>query len=220
MSAESSRPGPRQADGSDSDTDPDPDPVEVTLAAYRDGAGRFLARRVEVGPEMAGFLDSFADLVRPGPVLEIGSGRGQDADHLESRGVQVLRSDATAAYVEALRARGRAATLLDVRSSPLGGPHRGVLADAVLLHLPRAQLATVAARLRAAVLDGGHLALTLKEGDGQAWSEHALGLPRHFTFWREEPLRVLLDHAGWRVLSVDHVAGEHDDWLYVIAATA
>lgn len=65
--------------------------------------------------------------------------------------------------------------------------------------------------------DGGAFVLTLKEGDGEAWSEHALGLPRHFTFWRESPLREVLDRAGWRVLNVDHVAGDQNDWLYVIA---
>jgi hypothetical protein len=31
--------------------------------------------------------------------------------------------------------------------------------------------------------------MTLKEGDGEEWRTVKLGLPRHFTYWREPALR-------------------------------
>jgi len=65
-----------------------------------------------------------------------------------------------------------------------GGPYDAVLADAVLLHVTREQFVDVLQRARHAVASGGVLAITLKEGDGEAWTEAKLGRPRHFTYWR------------------------------------
>lgn len=104
-----------------------------------------------------------------GTVLELGSGPGWDADHLESRGVQVLRT------------------------------------GAVLLHLTRAEFCDVLDRAWAAVGVGGLLAFTLKEGQGDGWTQAKLGLPRHFTYWREAEVRTALHTSGWEVLSRAHV---------------
>jgi hypothetical protein len=42
--------------------------------------------------------------------------------------------------------------------------------------------------------------------------------PRHFTYWREQPLRALLAPAGW---SVQHVARDDapggEAWLEILA---
>ncbi|MGH3361195.1 MAG: methyltransferase domain-containing protein, partial [Nocardioides sp.] len=57
------------------------------------------------------------------------------------------------------------------------------------------------------------------EGDGARFSVHGnIGGPRHFTFWREEPLREVLAGAGWEVDEVrrgDGLRGEV--WLDVFA---
>lgn len=63
-------------------------------------------------------------------------------------------------------AAGHDARVLDIRRDELGGPYRGVVADAVLLHLTRTEFAAALARCCAAVAPGGHFGLTLKEGDG------------------------------------------------------
>ncbi|HYZ57254.1 MAG TPA: hypothetical protein VE733_27635 [Streptosporangiaceae bacterium] len=85
------------------------------------------------------------------------------------------------------------------------------------MHLPREQLGAVLRRCRAAVVDGGILGCTLKEGDGEQWTEEKIGLPRHFTYWREAPSREVLARADWTVLSLDRVAGHTASWIYVIA---
>jgi hypothetical protein len=90
----------------------------------------------------------------------------------------------------------------------------------VLLHLDRADLAALLRRARAAVRDGGVLAFTVKEGDGEGWSSAKLPLPRHFTYWREPELRGVVEAAGWRVEACDHVPGRADPWLYVLARRA
>jgi len=146
-------------------------------------------------------------------VLEIGSGPGFDAAVLEHRGFSVRRTDATAAFVEMLRAQGHQADLLDIRTDDVGGPYDVVFAQAVLLHIDRVELAGVLARLAAAVRPGGLLAISLKEGDGEEWSSHKVELPRHFVYWREEPLRAVLSEAGWVPFVVEHLATPHEPWL-------
>ncbi len=193
------------------------DPDEVTLQTYEAAALRYVENTRTLTERVRPLLDRLADLVGHGPVLEIGSGPGFDAEYLESRGVRVLRSDATMAFVERLRQFGHEVRVLDARTAELGGPWRGILADAVLLHLSRTQFADFATRANRAVIIDGHLALTLKEGDGEGWSSAKLGLPRHFTYWREPALRTALEAAGWDVLNVEHVQGNPEPWLYVLA---
>jgi SAM-dependent methyltransferase len=196
------------------------DPVDATLAAYQDGAARYAEARNPPAAALAAFLDQLASIAGDGEILEIGSGPGLDADYLETRGVRVTRTDATPAFIHMMRAAGHGARLLDIRSDPLGGPYQGVLADAVLLHLSRPQFVDAVRRARRAVLLGGALAMTLKEGDGDGWSHRRLGMPRHFTYWREPQLRDALTAAGWSEISVEHVPGQTEPWLYVLARAA
>lgn len=129
----------------------------------------------------------------------------------------MTRSDATRAFVERLRAAGHQAQLLDIRHDELGGPYDAVLANAVLLHLSRAQFRSALGRIRQSVTHAGLLAVTLKEGDGEQWSTVKLGLPRHFTYWREPALRQALHDTGWHVTFLAHVPGRTEQWLHVIA---
>lgn len=193
------------------------DDDNITLAAYEAATDRYLEHSAPPGPEMVTYLDRFASMVGEGRVLELGSGPGWDAVHLETRGVQVARSDATPAFLTRLRAAGHQARLLDMRTDDLGGPWDGVLADAVLLHLDRPQLDDLLSRARRAVTDNGMLGLTVKEGDGAAWTTAKLDRPRLFTYWREPALRDILTRTGWTVHRLDHVTGRHEPWLYVLA---
>ena len=131
----------------------------------------------------------------------------------------VIRTDATPAFVSLMRAAGHHARLLDARTDPLGGPYQGILANAVLHHLNRDQFEDVLRRARTSVAASGVLGLTVEEGDGAAWSEHKLGLPRHFTYWREPAVHAALHRAGWPDASICHVASR-DNWLYVLARTS
>jgi SAM-dependent methyltransferase len=196
------------------------DPNDTTLATYQASAQRYIERTIPAPPPVLAYLDRFAVLVGQGHILEIGTGPGRDADYLEQRGLEVTRSDATPAFVERLRTAGHDARLLDIRSGDLGGPYDGVLANAVLLHLSRSQFAGALRRVRRATITGGVLAVTMKEGDGEQWSTAKLGLPRHFTYWREAALRRVLQDTGWDVTFLEHVPGRADQWLQLIARAA
>ena len=195
------------------------DAVDITLRAYETAAQRYADRTGGPGPASCAFLDRFADTIGRVRVLESGSGTGKDATYLEGRGLHVSRTDAALAFVEMMCAAGHDARVLDIRTDDLGGPWEAVLALAVLLHLDRAQFADALRRIREAVVDGGVFAFTLKEGDGDAWSEAKLDLPRHFTYWREPSLRPVLAQTRWDVISIDYVDGL-EPWLFVMARAA
>ncbi|MBO0812349.1 MAG: NUDIX domain-containing protein, partial [Microlunatus sp.] len=169
-------------------------PSEVTRNSYQAAADRYAEQTHPVSADTrAPFLDRVAELLPGGRLLEVGSGPGWDADYLEQRGLSVQRSDITPAFVDMIRAAGHDARVLDVRTGDLGGGWDAVLADAVLLHLNRTEFAAVAGRVAAAVRPGGLFAFTLKEGDGEAWSEAKLDLPRWFVYWREPEVRAVLE---------------------------
>ena len=95
-------------------------------------------------------------------------------------------------------------TLADDLSSP-EGPYDGVWANASLLHVARADLATVLSRLVDVTRAGGLLRASFKEGDGEGWSTHgAISNPRHFTYWRAPALARVATEARWAEVSVRH----------------
>jgi SAM-dependent methyltransferase len=130
-------------------------------------------------------------------ILEIGSAFGRDAAYLQAKGLAVECTDATKAFVELLDQKGFAARELNVISDDLGGPYDLILANAVFLHFTREETAHVIGKAFAALKPGGRLAFTVKQGEGEEWTDKKLGAPRFFCYWSEAQLRPLLDEAGY-----------------------
>lgn len=189
---------------------------ERTLDAYERAADRYTERTDD---QRAGLVDDLLALVPTGShVLELGSGPGRDALALEAAGLVVDRTDGAASFVAALGAAGHDARVLDVRDD-LGGPFDAVFANAVLLHVERAALPGVLARVLAAVRPGGVLAATLKRGEGAAWSTRKTDRARHFTYWTEDDLAEVAVAVGWADVDVRETtsAGADERWITVTA---
>jgi len=176
------------------------DPGDLTLDAYRRHALRYAQRTpTEPSPLVA----ELSRLLPAGSsVLELGCGTGRDADALEAAGFTVDRTDAAASFVALQHAAGHRARVLDVREADFGGPYEAVFANAVLLHVPRARLRGVLRRARTATRSGGVMVASLKEGDGESWSDAKLEVPRHFVFWRADALAEAFVAAGWTDIEV------------------
>lgn len=201
----------------------------ATVAAYDGAAADYAAGTTEIGESLRSVMDRFLALVGPGcHVLEIGSGGGRDALALEAGRARVRRTDITPAFVELLRGSGHEADVLDPLVDDLRDPaepdrpYDAVWASACLLHVAREDLPAVLRRLAEVTRRGGVLHVSLKEGDGEAWSTHGrVAAPRLFVYWREEPLRAALGQAGWKVVEVGHADGLRGEvWLDVLARRA
>jgi SAM-dependent methyltransferase len=198
----------------------------VTVASYDAFAEDYRAGTQEMPDEVRAAIERFAAaLDAEARVLEVGTGPGRDALALEEAGLSVRRTDITPAFVRMLRADGFDADVLDPLSDNLDDPDRdapydGVWASASLVHVRREDLPIVLSALARATRTGGVLHLALKEGDGARFSTHGhVEGPRHFTFWREEPLRAVLDDAGWVVDEVRRAPGlRNETWLDVQAS--
>jgi SAM-dependent methyltransferase len=193
---------------------------DASAAAYRDGAPTMTAA-------MRAAIDDLVAVVPAGArVLEIGSGPGRDARALEEGGLSVRRTDVTPGFVELMRADGYDADVLDPLTDDLddparpGTPYDAVWATASLLHVARTDLPVVLRRLLEATAVGGVLRFSVKEGDGDSWSTHGhVTGARHFTFWREDPLRGAVEQAGWAIEEVVRYDGAEtgQPWLDVRA---
>jgi SAM-dependent methyltransferase len=200
----------------------------VTVASYDAFAADYRAGTQEMPEPVRAAIEAFVAALPSGArVLEIGSGSGRDARALEEAGLSVRRTDLSPALVRMLRADGYDADVVDPLTDDLSdpvtaAPYDAVWANASLLHVRREDLPAVLTRLAEATRPGGVLHASVKEGDGARFSTHGhVGAPRHFTFWREGPLRAALEQAGWTVEEV--VGGESergDRWLVVRAVRA
>ncbi|TQL68087.1 mycothiol maleylpyruvate isomerase-like protein [Nocardioides albertanoniae] len=197
----------------------------ATVAAY-DASVATYVQATSFSEQTRSVLDRFlAELETGDHVLEIGSGPGHDAKALEAGGVRVRRTDITEGFVAHLRKQGFAAACLDPLSDDLRDPvhpdvpYAAVWASATLLHVARDDFGTVLGRLAAVTRPGGTLHVSLKEGDGEEWTNRGhVEAPRLFVYWREPALRTALEEAGWEVLEVGHADGRLGDvWLDVLA---
>ena len=185
--------------------------------AYYERAGRHYATLV--GPEPDVFrtaaLRRLIESLAPGDaVLEIGSGPGRDADHLEALGIPVDRTDAAATFLRIQAERGKSARRLDVVTDELGGPYGGVLALCVLMHVSRASIDGVLGKIAAALRPGGGFLVSVRAGEGETPP------PAAMAFWSREDFEARLRAAGflveWFELEVDC---DDDAWLTFYART-
>src|SRR5215207_3514748 len=141
-------------------------------------------------------------------VLEIGSGPGRDADHLESLGLRVRRTDAARAFAELQAERGKRVDALDVTADALGGPYGGVLALCVLMHVDRDAIDGVLARIAAALEPGGPLLVSVRDGHGETAG------PAAMAFWTRGAFAGRLEAAGLTVRWSEHTVDSDDDaWV-------
>ncbi|MEO8829695.1 class I SAM-dependent methyltransferase [Lapillicoccus sp.] len=192
---------------------------ERTVAAYEAKAELYRQSLSDEWPSwMVELHDEVAARLPPGAaVLEIGSATGAAVRVFRERGIRVQPTDVTDAFLRMMRGDGLDPWRLDILHDEITGSWDAILALAVFLHFRREELGPVLERVRRGLAPGGLLSFTVKDGDGESWSDHKLGLPRWFTYWRADALRPFLERRGWDVESLEHRAGARDDWLVVIA---
>jgi predicted TPR repeat methyltransferase len=130
----------------------------------------------------------------------------------------VTVTDAFDAAVEALKDRGFAdAKKLNVLTDEPEGEYDLIFASAVFLHFTESEFETALQKLHSHLGTSGLLAFTVKEGDGEEWSEAKMDAPRFFHFWRGEPLRQTVQKCGYKVMDLTTNEEFGQKWLAVTA---
>jgi ADP-ribose pyrophosphatase YjhB (NUDIX family)/ubiquinone/menaquinone biosynthesis C-methylase UbiE len=197
------------------------DETTVTTASYDRKAADFAARWFDLRLDRA--LTGLGERLRPGArVLDMGCGPGRDVRFLGEMGFQAVGLDRSAGMLAEARRRVTAPFVqADMRALPFAdGSFDGVWACASLLHVPRDEAPGVLAEVHR-VVEHGHLFLTVKRGEGEAWVESEHG-PRFFTYYHPAEVELLVERAGFRVLeqweNPDQTGREHP-WVHVVAWT-
>lgn len=120
-----------------------------------------------------------------------------------------------------LNQKGFNARHLNAITDDLGGPYDLVFANAVLLHFTREQTKQVLRKVRNALNEHGTFAFTVKQGEGEKWSEASedkLGVSRYFCYWTEDQIRHAVQEAGFSdVKASGDQPTSRATWVQVIA---
>jgi len=138
---------------------------------YQDNAPAFIAATAQL--DLSELYARFLPLLPPqGQILDFGCGSGRDSLAFARAGFAVLGLDPCAAFVAHLRQESEQQGLVGVLEARLGSVEAlaaherfdGIWACASLLHLPKAELPEVLARLAGALKPGGVLYASFKHG--------------------------------------------------------
>jgi SAM-dependent methyltransferase len=191
-------------------------PDEETLRFYAQNAQAYTGRARRLDRPQ---LDAFLEALPPGgDILELGTGGGQDAAHMLSRGFVVTPTDASpelAAAAEILL--GRPVTIMAFNQLDATEAYDGVWASAALLHAPASELSDDIARIHQALRPGGHLMASFKAGTGEG--RDSLG--RYYNYPDAQTLLAYFRAAAdWAALALTEIDGGGYDglptrWLWV-----
>lgn len=196
------------------------DANQQTIQSYEGHVQEYISGTPQ---EVSGVVKDWLDeavtgLPKDARILELGSATGRDAVYLQNLGYAVDCTDATQAFVDLLNQKGFTARKLNAITDDLGGPYDFVLANAVLLHFTREEMKQVLHKVLAVLNKDGRFAFTLKQGDGEGWSEEKLGAPRFFCYWAEGQIREYMKEAGFTNIRVaGGKATTNALWLQVVA---
>lgn len=201
-----------------------PTPNEKTLASYEDRYQAYIdgTTREVSGGVKAWIENALKGLAFDARIMEIGSAYGRDALFIEKCGYRVHCTDAVPSFIGVLHAKGLHASFFDLLKDTFEERFDLIFANAVLLHFTRAETENTLEKVLSALHENGRFAFSLKQGEGEKWSEEKIGRPRFFHYWRREDIEKLLKRAGYAYWTIDDDGSGHgsDEWLHIVAFRA
>ena len=193
----------------------------MSIGFYDENAEDFFRRSVDA--DMARGHQEFTALLEPGArVLDAGCGSGRDALAFSRAGFQVTALEASPKLAALARTHtGLPIQVMTFDQVDWRNAFDGVWACASLLHVPRAELASVVRRLRDALTPGGVFWMFFKYG-----TEERQAGDRRFTDLDESGAHALLADAGGLELislhATEDVRAERsgDRWLSILCRRA
>jgi len=171
--------------------------------------------------------DKFVSFLKPGAlVLDVGCGAGVKSKYLLDKGLKVVGVDFSEKMVEIAerevpRATFRVADIKDL--SVLKENFDGILAQAVLLHIPKAEAGDVVRGLRDKLVDGGYLYIAVKQKREGGKEEEILKegdygyeYERFFSYFIFSEIQKYVVDAGMEICYENVALSGHTNWIQVI----
>ena len=170
-----------------------------TLQFYRGNAEAYATRTFT--SRQARLMAFLAQLPPGARILELGCGAGGDTAEMLARGFDVRATDGSPEMADvASKHLGRTVETLLFHDLDEVEAYDAVWANACLLHVPRAELADILARIWRAMKAEGVFYASYKEGDGDGRDP----LNRYYNYPSPDWLRATYSEAGnWNSLSIE-----------------
>lgn len=181
------------------------DPVGETVRCYDATAEEYAS--LWLNPKVMSRQREFFLMNLLGPrVLDLGCGPGRDAKAFAGEGCAVTGIDLSAAMLDIAQSLVPRARFVRMDMRRLGftaGSFHGVWACTSLLHLPRSEAPAALKEIHRVLVPGGFLFLSLKEGEGEKFTETGT----FCAYYRVEELQRLVREAGFEVLILSESPG-------------
>jgi 2-polyprenyl-3-methyl-5-hydroxy-6-metoxy-1,4-benzoquinol methylase len=161
-----------------------------------------------------------------GHVLDVGCAGGWKSRYMVDRGFQVLGIDFSEKFIELARAAVPEATfqVLDLNDvDMLTGLFDGVFVQAVLLHVPKVEIAGVLKKFVARLQPGGFLYVAVKEQRPSQPAEEVMteddygyAYTRFFSYYTPGEMIKLFVKAGLRVVYQTVMTNGQTKWINII----
>lgn len=195
------------------------------MEAENDPTLRFYARNAAdyagaSSSSTGGRLDMFLAGLRPGAeILELGCGNGRDSAGMIAKGFRAMPTDGIAEMAaQASQRLGMPVAVLRFEEIAAVAAFDAIWANACLLHVRRADLGGIFARVHRALRPGGVFYASFKAGEAEGHD----GLGRYYNYPSKPWLRALCQQLPWQSLALDVTHGgaydgQPTDWLHLLA---
>lgn len=201
----------------------------MDLKSTYDRIAKDWAKNPEADTWSAPGVDQYISLLgKNAQVLDVGCGSGAKSRYLAGKGLRVTGIDFSEEMIKLAKSQVPDGTFLvkDIREPlELGQAFDGVFAQAVLLHIPKADIANVLKNILLPLKPGGYLYVSVKgrqpggkEEDISKDNKYGYEFERFFSYFIREELADYLVKLGLEVTHISsHVVGEKT-WLQIIAS--
>jgi len=179
---------------------------DATMCFYRKNAAEYAKRPQRSFVRLHAFLVA---LPRPAKILELGCGSGRHSAEMIAAGFDVRPTDGSPEMAaEAASQLGRPVETLRFDQLDEHDQYDAVWASACLLHVPKADLQGVLARIWRALKPAGLFYASFKEGNADG--RDTIG--RYYNYSSEDRLKECYRNAGsWSFRSIDRSEGKGFD---------
>lgn len=171
--------------------------------------------------------DTFVSFLKPESlVLDVGCGAGVKSQYLLGKGLEVVGVDFSEKMIEIAKREVPGATFYVADIKDLSGLQEtfdGILAQAVLLHIPKAEAGAVVRGLRDKLVNGGYLYIAVKqkrEGgrEEEVLKENDYGYEyeRFFSYFTLPEIQKYVADAGMEMRYENVALSGHTNWIQVI----